>query len=108
MLYRVLSLSLAALVVAALTGMPLLAAEKSATHEVTIVKAADGKLTVLGADGKEHMHAVAKKATLTCNGKTCKLADLKKGVKATVTVSGKGDKAEFSKVEAHIAKTAAK
>jgi hypothetical protein len=108
MLYRVLSLCLAALVVAALTGMPLLAADKSAAHEVTIVKAADGKLTVTGSDGKEHMHAVAKKATITCNGKACKLADLKKGVKATVTVVGKGDKAEFTKIEARTATTAKK
>jgi hypothetical protein len=108
MLYRVLSLFLAAAVVAALTGMPLLAADKAATHEVTIVKVADGKLTVAGSDGKEHVHPVAKKATVTCNGKACKVTDLKKGIKATVTVIGKGDKAEFIKIEAHTASTAKK
>jgi hypothetical protein len=105
MVSRVLPLLLAALAVALLAGTPMLAAEKSATHEVTIVKAADGSLTVSGKSGKEHTHAVAKDAIITCNGKACKLEDLKSGVKATVTVTGKGDKAQFTKIEARVEKS---
>ncbi len=108
MLQRVLTLALAAVAVALFAGMPALAAEKSASHDVTIVKCADGKLTVLGSDKKEHTHAVAKDATITCNGKACKVTDLKKGVKAKVTVSGQGDKAQFVKVEATAPKTVKK
>jgi hypothetical protein len=104
MLYRVLPLLLVALAVALLSGTPVLAADKPSTHEVTIVKAGDGQLTVSGKSNKPHTHAVAKDAVVTCNGTACKLADLKPGVKATVTVSGKGDKAQFTKIEAHVEK----
>ncbi len=106
MLYRGAMLALA---VALLAGLSAWAADKKeekkgATHEVTIVKVGAAGVTVLGADGKEHTHPVAKDAVITCNGKACKAADLKKGIKATVTVTGKGDRTRFTKIEARIEK----
>jgi len=59
------------------------AEEKEATQDGTVVKAADGKLTITGKDNKEHTCDVAKDAKITCDGKVCKLEDLKKGVKVT-------------------------
>ncbi len=106
MLYRGAMLALAVILLAGLGAWAAdkKEAKKGATHEVTIVKVGASGVTVLGSDGKEHTHALAKDAVVTCNGKACKAADLKKGIKATVTVSGKGDKAEFTKIEARTAK----
>ena len=59
------------------------------TAEGTVVKAADGKLTIQDKDKKEHSCEVAKDAKITCDGKACKLDDLKKGVKVKVTVKDK-------------------
>jgi predicted lipoprotein len=82
--------------VAMLVSAPVLAADE--THEGTVVKAADGKLTIEGAkDKKEHTCTVAKDAKITCDGKECKLDDLKKGVKVKVTLS---DKKEATKIDA--------
>ena len=38
-------------------------------------------MTIEGKDAKEHTCDVAKDAKITCDGKECKLGDLKKGVK---------------------------
>jgi hypothetical protein len=72
--------------VAMLVAAPVLAADDKGPVEGTVVKAADGKLTLEGKDKKEHACNVAKDAKITCDGKACKLDDLKKGVKVKVTV----------------------
>jgi hypothetical protein len=84
MLYRTLSLALVALALVAFVCSPALAADKA--HDGTIVKAGDGKLTMKDADGKEQTHAVPPEAKISCDGKDCKLEDLKAGFKVTVTV----------------------
>ncbi len=106
MLYRGATLALAVILVAGLGawGADKKDEKKGATREVTIVKAGPSGVTVLGSDGKEHTHPVAKDAVITCNGKACKAADLKKGIKATVTVTGKGDRTRFTKIEARTEK----
>ncbi len=99
MLHRTLSL-LAVLALVCLVGGPALAADEI-THDGLMVKAGDGKLTMTDKDGKkEHTHNVAKDARIRCDGKECKLEDLKKGVKLTVTTEGKGDNAMATKIEA--------
>jgi hypothetical protein len=99
MLYRVFAL-LAVLAVLCLVGAPVLAADETVA-EGTVVKVADGKLTIEGAkDKKEHSCTIAKDAKITCDGKECKAEDLKKGVKVKVTVEGKGEKAHATKIEA--------
>jgi hypothetical protein len=99
MLHRALSL-LAVLALVCLVAAPVLAADE-ATHDGLLLKAGDGKLTMTDKDGnKEHTHIVAKDARISCDGKECKLEDLKKGIKITVTTEGKGDKATATKIEA--------
>lgn len=97
MLHRVLPL-LAILAVFCLVAAPAFAADETA--EGTVVSAAAGKLTIADKDKKEHSCTVAKDAKITCDGKVCKLEDLKKGVKVKVTLTGTGDKAMASKIEA--------
>jgi len=72
------------------------------THEGFVVKAGDGHLTMTAAKGarEEHTHAVAADAKVTCDGKECKLEDLKKGDQIRVTEEKKGDKKVVTKVEA--------
>jgi type 1 fimbria pilin len=98
MLHRVLPL-LAILAVICLVSAPALAADEK-TVEGTVVKAGGGKLMITGTDKKPHACNVADDAKITCDGKECKLADLKKGVKVKVTVEGKGKKAKATKIEA--------
>jgi hypothetical protein len=95
MTYRVLALVLAAFALAFWVGAPALAEEKGNTHEGTVVKAGDGKLTMTDKEGKEHSHTVGLSAKISCDGKDCKLEDLKKGTKITVTTKDK----EVTKIE---------
>jgi hypothetical protein len=101
---RILALG-AALAVAAFVGTAV-AADKPAdsnTHTGVVVSVADGKLTMTGKDGNEHSHAVAKDAKITCDGKDCKLDDLKKGQTVTVTVEKQGDDTVATRIEAKTA-----
>jgi hypothetical protein len=86
MMQRTLSLALAAMFVLAVGVV--VAADKDAKSDSkvvgTITVAGDGKITVTDKDGKDHAMTVAKDAKISCDGKDCKLEDLKKG--ATVTV----------------------
>lgn len=56
-------------------------------HEGTVISASDGKLVTADADGIERAYDVGEAALITCDGKTCKLTDLKKGFKVTVTTN---------------------
>jgi hypothetical protein len=83
MMYRTLPLVLA--VVAFLVFLsPAVAADK--THEGKIVKAGNGELTMTDKDGSnKHTHKIPLTATITCDGKDCKLEDLKEGFFVKVT-----------------------
>jgi hypothetical protein len=99
MKYRSLRVLLAGLALAFFASQSAFAEEK--THEGKIVKAGDGKLTMTNKDGsKEHTHAVAEDATITCDGKEVKLAELKQGdfVKVTTKTDDK-DKTWATKIE---------
>jgi len=89
MLRRALMLVLALAVVLAFS--PVVLAEKAddKTAEGTVVKTTENKLTIADKEKTEHTCEVAQDAKITCNGKECKLEDLKKGVKVKVTVSNK-------------------
>jgi hypothetical protein len=84
-MYRLLPILLVALAFVLLTSAPAVLAAEDVTLEGKVVKVADGKLTIADKDAKEHTFAVAADAKITCDGKECKLADLKKDftVKAT-------------------------
>ncbi len=71
--------------------MPALAADDD-THTGKIVSAGDNKLVMTDNDTKKEMtHTVAADALITCDGKACKLEDLKKGITVKVTTK-KDDK----------------
>ena len=90
-------LAAAAAALVALAGLPLLAADDK-VHEVTVVKAGDGKITLtFKGDEKKHDHEVAKDAEITLDGKKATLAELKEGFPAKVTVD---DKFLVHKIEA--------
>jgi hypothetical protein len=79
-------------------GTPLWAAD---THQGKVVEAGAGKLTMTDTAGKnQHSHEVDADAAITCEGKTCGLADVKAGDMVTVTTEQKGGKTVATKVEA--------
>jgi len=72
--------------------------EKS--HEGKVVKAGEGKLTMTDKDGgKQHTHLVPATAKVICDGKECRLEDLKPGTVVKVTMKGDGEKA-VARIEA--------
>jgi hypothetical protein len=69
------------------------------TKAGTFVSFKDGTLTWTNKDGKDVKATLAKDAKITCDGKDCKLDDLKKG--ATITVTTKdGDPTVAVKIDA--------
>lgn len=58
---------------------------KEATHDGTIVSITSTELVMKGKDEKEQTHTLAKDAKLSLDGKTCKVEDLKAGLKIRVT-----------------------
>jgi hypothetical protein len=68
---------------------PALAQDKATkaknTHRGVVVSVVGNKLTMVGRDRKEHTHTVASDAKISCDGKECKLSDLKKGAFIEVT-----------------------
>ncbi|HXG17721.1 MAG TPA: hypothetical protein VNN62_01425 [Methylomirabilota bacterium] len=71
------------------------------THQGKVVEAGAGKLTMTDTAGKnQHTHTIPSEATISRDGKTAALTDLKPGDTVTVTMDKKGDKSEVTKVEA--------
>jgi hypothetical protein len=57
------------------------------THEGKVVSVAEGKLVMTDNDGKnEHSHKITSSTKITLDGKTAKLADLKKDDSIKVTM----------------------
>lgn len=73
--------------------------EKPGTHEGKVVKVEKDKLTMTGKDGKEHSHTIPADAKISCDGKECKLEELKAGTGIKVTTEKKGDKVVVTKIE---------
>jgi len=92
MIYRM--LPLAALALALFIGAPDLAAKAAdeSTHDGNVVSVAGEKLVMKSKDDKEHTHTCAD-AKVTCDGKVCKLEELKPGMKIRVTTKNDNKKA---------------
>lgn len=102
MVSRVLSLVLVAVALMLLCGLPVSADDKDLanTHEGTVVSVTGDKLIMRMKDQKEeHTHILAPNAKVLCDGRDCKLADLRPGLKIRVTTKP-GDKTTAVKVEA--------
>ena len=99
MFYRM--VPVAALAVAMFMAAPALAekAADQATHDGKVVSVTADTIVMTGKDGKEHTHALAADAKVTCDGKECKLKELKPGMKIRVTTK-KEDKKEATRIEA--------
>ena len=83
-----------------LTSAPAVLAADDVTVDGKVVKIADGKLPITDKDGKEHTTTVAADAKITCDGKECKLDDLKKDTQVKLTCKKDGDKFTALKIEA--------
>ena len=99
-MYRMLPILLLALAVLMLMSAPAVFAADDVTVEGKVVKAGDGKLTIADKNDKEHTAAVIADTKITCDGKACKLEDLKKDVKVKVTCKKDGDKVTALTIEA--------
>lgn len=100
-MFRVLPLIVTGVAVVVAAGVPAYAADKDETHQGIVVKAGDGKLTMTDKDGKkEHTHDVGRDVKISCDGKECKLNELKKGFTVTVTTTTKDDKKTVTRIEA--------
>lgn len=89
MMSRIPFVAVVAVALVALAGLPLRAADDK-VHEVTIVKAGDGKITMtMKGDDQKHTHDVAKDAVITLDGKKATLKELNEGFPAKVTMDDK-------------------
>jgi hypothetical protein len=74
--------------------------DKANTHEGKIVRIEGNKIVMTGKDDKtEHTHTLAPDARVMCDGKECKLTDLKKDQTVRVTTK-EGDVTQAVRVEA--------
>lgn len=73
--------------------------EKEATHDGTVVKISSSELVMNNKENKEHTHTLSPETTMTLDGKDCKVADLRAGLKIRVTTVA-SDKKAVSHIEA--------
>jgi len=63
------------------------------TMDGEVVSVTADKLTMSEKGGKEHSHTLAANVKVTCDGKVCTVADLKKGMRIRVTTDAKDSNA---------------
>jgi hypothetical protein len=108
MQYRILGLVVAVAALVLALGSVSVAADKKDknTHTGTLVSVTGNDFTMT-AKGKEHKHTLAADAKVTCDGKTCKLDDLKAGTTIAVTTR-EGDNRMATRVVATTKSSASK
>ncbi len=107
MMYRTLAIAAGALGVAMFAAAVVPAGEqftKNDRHDGTVVSVSATKLVMRdkardGQEGKEYTHTLAENAKVTCDGKACRLEDLKAGQRVRVTSKG-GERTVVTRVEA--------
>lgn len=72
---------------------------KETTHDGTVLKISSTELVMKGNDRKEHTHTLSSATKMTLDGRDCKAADLKSGVKIRVTTVA-ADRKAVSRIEA--------
>jgi hypothetical protein len=100
MVYRVLSLCLAALALMLFVSAPALAdvPDKEDIHEGKVVSVTGNKLVMTDKEDKEHTFTLADNARLRCDGKICKAEDFKTGQKIRV-INKKGEQTTAWRVD---------
>ena len=97
MMSRIRFLAVSAVALVTLAASPLFAADAK-VHEVMVVKAGDGKITLtMHGDDQQHTHDVAKDAKITLDDKEAKLDELKEDFPVKVTID---DKFVVTKIDA--------
>jgi hypothetical protein len=97
---RLVPLSLLALAVALYFNAPVRADDQGNTHDGKFVLAEGANRFIMTAkDGTRHEHTLAPDAKVTCDGRACKLSDLKEGIMLRVTTE-KDNKNVATNVEA--------
>jgi len=87
--------------VLALLVCGMVSCQRADTHQGKVVEASPGKLTMTDLEGKnQHTMDVPTTATVTRDGKTVTLADLKPGDTITVTTAKTGTAQTITKIEA--------
>jgi hypothetical protein len=74
--------------------------EKEPTYKGIVTSTEKNVLHFTTKDGKDHACTVADKAKITCDEKECKLADLKKGTRVQVFLTGSGKDAKATTIKA--------
>lgn len=73
---------------------------KGEVYEGTVVMAIAGKLTMLAMDGKtERTHEIAMDAKISREGHECRLEDLRKGERITITMVKRENKEVVVKID---------
>ena len=90
--------SMAALAVTMFVSSPAWAAKddkevRDVRHDGKFVSFSGDQLVMTSKNGKEHSHTLAADAKVICDGKACKAADLKAGMKIRVTTKNDDTKA---------------
>lgn len=71
------------------------------THQGRVVAAGSGTLTMTDTAGQhKHTHEVGDNVAVTCDGKPCKLAEVKTGSTVTVTTEQKNGAVSITKIDA--------
>jgi hypothetical protein len=83
--YRMFTTVALALIVALFASAPAWAAKDTSAHYGSFVSASDGQFVMKNGKGQQMTHSLAPNAKVTCDGKACKLADLKAATKLRVT-----------------------
>ncbi len=76
---------LTGLALALLISAPVWAEGKTETHQGTVISVTGNQLHMRNANGTEYTHVLAPNAMVFCDGKVCKLGDLKSGMHIWVT-----------------------
>jgi hypothetical protein len=98
---RLVTVCLVAVALALLVGTRALADDKNKNQmEGKVVRIEGNKIVMTDKDGKnEHSHTLAADAVVKCDGKECKLTDLKKDQSVRVTTK-EGDPTQAVRIEA--------
>jgi hypothetical protein len=101
-MFQRLLISAAAIVASIVVGGIYAAAEDQVgTHEGLVVSVEGNKLNMSDKEGKnQHSHTVPADAAITCDGKACRLQDLKKGYPVKVTIEKKAQKNVVTRIDA--------
>jgi hypothetical protein len=79
-------------------GLDKIAAFTSSSHEGKVISTTRSELVMMNKDGQRHSQKLTADAKLTLDGKVCKAADLKSGMRIRVTTQ-ESDRKDVNRIE---------